>query len=194
MRTISDAHQLISSLHTELRAIRLGSLFIRSFRRLGVRIRAGLFIRQIKLVDQLLANLTHFASEMQEMDYATAATYLPQISHMQARYTKADRVMADGQARFIAKVPGAKEFYLKHYAAKTLLAKIHQELTYMEYLTHDAKFLLTLPDDTRHKVMEYAMARVRAAMDQDPEAKAAHDAELDAWINAPLDPIIDYED
>jgi hypothetical protein len=194
MRSISAAHQLITSLHTQFRAIRVGSLLIRSFKRLGVRIRAGLFVRQIKLVDRLLAGLTRFSSEMQQMDYATAAAYLPQISQMQARYAKADRVMADDQARFIAKVPGAKAFYLKHYAAKTLLAKIHQELTYMEYLTHDAKFLLTLPNDTRYKVMAFAMARVRAAMDQDPEAKAAHDAELDAWINAPLDPIIDYED
>lgn len=192
MRSIFIQQPVELDLDSELRSMRFGGYLGRIFQNLGLYLRARLYRRQIKTLDKIMLQLRGFAEVSLSMEYAQAARYLPQIILLKVKFARAAKIMAKGKPKAIAQIPAARDFYLKSEALQVLLGQIHEQLTYMEYLTHDAKFLLALPEDKRHKVMTFAMDRVRAAMELDPEGKAEYEAEVKAWMDFPFDPIVEH--
>jgi hypothetical protein len=152
------------------------------------------FRRQLKTFDTYAVALEEAIELSLELEYADAAKILPEVEKLQRRLVRATKRMYADKEEFKGQFANATEYFERLEQVMILLDTLKENLTIMEYLTHDAKFLLGLPDDTRYKVMSFAMDRVRAAMDKNPLAKAEHDEEVNAWLNAPLDPIIEYED
>ena len=143
-------------------------------------------------MDKMVSDLKEFNELVLELEYVEAAPLLPKVSKLQKRLQRA--TMRKDKEEIIGEVPNAPVYFERLEQVMLLMDQLLESLTFMEYLTHDAKFLLRLPDDTRYKVMAFAMDRVRAEMEKDPMGKAEYEAEQKAWLNADFGPVVEYGD
>jgi hypothetical protein len=194
MRSVAISSSIDRRLNRELRSIRIGSFFNDLASKYALFLLERSFKRQLKTLDQFAATLEEYIEASLELEYVDAAQQLPWANALKRRWERATKRMCSHKESILSKVANAPGYFERLERVLNLLKALMENLTMMEYLTHDAKFLLGLPDDTRYKVMSFAMARVHAAMDKDPVAKAEYEAEIAAWMNAPLDPILEYED
>lgn len=184
----------ISGLGWRFRPIRLGRFLSSSPRNLREAIITFLFRRQLKSLGKMVSDLKEFNELVLELEYVEAAPLLPKVSKLQKRLQRATMRMMKDKEKIIDEVPNAPVYFERLEQVMLLMDQLLESLTFMEYLTHDAKFLLRLPDDTRYKVMAFAMDRVRAEMEKDPMGKAEYEAEQEAWLNADFGPVLEYGD
>jgi hypothetical protein len=194
MSTLVLPNSINGRLDSELSSIRIGSYLNGLLRKWGVSILSRLFKWQLKSLDKIAIDLTEFNEEILELEYSDAAPLLPKVSKLQRSLQRATMRMIKDKKEIIGEVPNAPAYFERLEQVMHLMDTLQENLTFIEYLTHDAKFLLTLPDDTRYKVMSFAMDRVRAEMDKDPVGKAEYEAEIKSWMDFPFDPIVEYQD
>ena len=194
MSTLVLPNSINGRLDSELSSIRIGSYLNGLLRKWGVSILSRLFKWQLKSLDKIAIDLTEFNEEILELEYADAAPLLPKVSKLQKSLQRATMRMIKDKKEIIGEVPNAPAYFERLEQVMYLMDTLQENLTFMEYLTHDAKFLLGLPEDTRDKVMSFAMDRVRAEMEKDPVGKAEYESEIKAWMDFPFDPIVEYQD
>lgn len=194
MSTLVLPNSINGRLDSEISSIRIGSYLNGLLRKWGVSILSRLFKWQLKSLDKVAVDLTEFNGEILEMEYTDAASLLPKVSKLQKSLQRAFMRMSKDKEEIMGEVPDALAYFERLEQVMHLTDTLQENLTFMEYLTHDAKFLLGLPEETRDKVMSFAMDRVRAEMEKDPVGKAEYESEIKAWMDFPFDPIVEYQD